>query len=239
MTTSINPDKKRYSCSICNKEFGSKSSIDTHINSRIHMKDGITHAYCIDIPTIKCNHCNAIVKSMTRINFMEAHLKICKMKDKPLPTTIINQCVININFVLNPYHSPDMSYLKYAENLLINRVDLYGQIYFNEAQPQNHSILYDETTNKVKIYENADRYTLVDLDKIYLKVSTSLDMIQDKLINFNVLSTDKVKLKEIQDKMDDGYSEKEQNNMHTFGEIAKNFKRIPQETRYKIDDLFT
>jgi len=234
-------NKKKFSCSSCGYEAISKNKVERHIKSKNLHKNETNPLSVIETPTITCKLCQASVKTMTKINHMEKHLKTCSGKASIVPevssviNNIHNTYIQNnyINIILNRYDDPTTRYLVYSENLVQNRVEIFKQVYLNENIPQNHSLVYDKENHKIKIYSNNDYYTSVDLGCLSSKISTPLDIIQQQLLDDNV--TDKKEVKRITDLIDATYDEYETKNKYRYGEIVRNYQDIPNNTRRIID----
>jgi len=241
----MDPNKKRFTCSGCPYEATTKYIVEQHIKSKTLHKNIKTPLYIIDTPTMLCQYCYTTVKTMTRKNHMEEHLKVCTVKNtsanadiRHVQNNIQNINIQNIqnnyiNIVINPYNNPSTNHLVYNENLVKNRIELFKQVYLNDQVPENHSLVYDQDSQKIKVYKNKNEYDLVEIEKLGVKVSSPLDKIQVELIRDNVAD------KELADKInafiDLTYDEYETKNIPRYGVIALECKRIPIKTWYNIE----
>ncbi len=244
-------NKKRFSCSGCSFEAVTKHKVEVHIKSKTLHKNIIIPLYVIDTPNMQCQYCYVTVKTMTRKNHMEEHLKICVAKNnvdmnnnaQPIQLAqniqninIQNNVQINYtNIIINPYDQPSTNHLVYDENLVKNRIALFNQIYLNNKVPENHSLVYDPILGKIKVYSNNNKYDLVDVGKLFIKVSGPLDRIQGELIQDNVV--DPELSKKINDFIDLTYSEYETKNKSRYGQIVMDCKRITAKTWDNIEKI--
>ncbi len=236
----MDQNKKRFSCSACKYEAEIKSKVERHISSKTLHKNEKTLPYVIDTPTITCKYCLASVKTMTRINHMEEHMKTCSGKDPIINMTINNtqnnintQNINNYNININPYDYPTTRFLVYSENLVLNRVEIFKQVYVNVNIPQNHSLVFDKENFKIKVYSNNECYITIDMGYLSTKISAPLDRIQQQLLEDNVI--DKNEVKRINDLIDSNYGEYEAKNKSRYGEIIRDYQDIPQNTRRILD----
>ncbi len=234
----MDQNKKRFSCSVCGYESGIKDNLKKHINSKTLHANEKTIPYIIDTPTISCKYCLASVKTMTKINHMEEHMKTCSGKDQVAAVVINNTQNIqnnynNYNININPYDYPTTRFLVYSENLVLNRVEIFKQVYVNVNIPQNHSLVFDKENFKIKVYSNNECYITIDMGYLSTKISAPLDRIQQQLLEDNVI--DKNEVKRINDLIDSNYGEYEAKNKSRYGEIIRDYQDIPQNTRRIID----
>ncbi len=65
----------RYSCSGCIFSSGRKCNIETHI---LRKNKCCENPKLIDTPLTNCKYCNNSIKTITKIDHIEEHLKVCE-----------------------------------------------------------------------------------------------------------------------------------------------------------------
>jgi len=101
-----------------------------------------------------------------RITQIEAELK--ELRERPVTvTTTINQHNNNNVIILN-FGNEDMSYvhppLQYLENAFNGLHELLKDVYFNDQQPQNHTIRVNMSSKTVEISANGEWKTIALTD---------------------------------------------------------------------------
>jgi len=238
---SINPMQKRYKCSKCEVEFGYLSHAKDHINRKTTCKlDDSSIATIIHTPKTNCPYCAAVIKTATRINFMEEHIKICAHKPAIVEkehTTINNVCInnVNINIQINSYESPSIDHIVYSRELMLDRPKIFKITFFDPLHIENHSIIFDKVSNKLYLYYNNEARNIKDKDDNKLKNTMSyiMDKVEDRILKHNFKD---VKVYEAElEKLGYGYGEREEKNFPKYLSILDDYSDIPLQTRKLIE----
>ncbi len=217
---------KRYSCSGCLFQSGRRNVLTRHILRKIKCSE---NPKLIDNPIIKCKYCNSYIKTITNIDHIENHLKVCESYNNNITTNTTNTTnnnitnnnitnnnitnTTNIQIIMNTIMNPSISHINvedYEKVLKASQPELFKLLYFNINVPSNHVIAYGPEESKngvIKVINDSKKFDYIALDKFNTKTEAVLECIQNDLVR----TFDNPKREELDIMLNDNFNNKSRN----------------------------
>ncbi len=169
---------KKYFCTRCEFTTDRKSTLTDHLNRIRPCKGSLPAELGISSKFKETPH-----NSNTTINNIDNSV------DNSVDNRVNN---ITINIMVNSVGNPSVDHIpeNNIENILKARLPLFFKsLYFDEAVPENHSILYteeDERKGVIRVVlgdEPIKKFTPIGIKRFYNDIATDINLAQNRIID--------------------------------------------------------